>query len=461
MTRQQEPNPWIAEFRALIVLSLPLCLVQAGHHLMGFVDTALAGRVDAATLGATGLGSQVFFTVTIIGLGICMGVDPLVSQAFGAGKHESARQTLWQGAYVGLLASVPLMAVILLLAFNLERFGVEPTLATQTRFYIYGRLPSIVPMLAGVALRSYLQAAHVVRPIVWAVVVTNIFNFLADYLLLFGDEGLLAIGLPAIGLPSLGVAGLGIASTIAVVVQLAMMAWALRYVEGHERTTFTPDPPNKQIQLRIAQIGWPIGLHLVAEVGVFALVGVLAGGMGPSSVAAHQVALSLSSMAFSVCLGLAAATAVQVGRAVGRNDPAAMRRAGFCGFAMGGAFMTLSASAMWLAPGALVGIITSDPQVLVTSTSLLAVAAGFQIVDGLQAVGAGALRGLGSTRFTFGANIVGHWLIGVPIGVWLAFEAGQGVIGLWWGLTAGLASVAVALFRKFQALSRQPVVAVT
>jgi MATE family multidrug resistance protein len=195
-----------------------------------------------------------------------------------------------------------------------------------------------------------------------------------------------------------------------------------------------------------------------AEVGVFALVGVLAGRLGQMPIAAHQVAISLASFTFCFAIGIGNAGSVRVGWAIGARDTAAARRSGLVAFATGATIMTLSAVCFWLAPRQLAALLSDRPDVIAASVPLLAVAAAFQISDGIQAVGSGVLRGAGDTRFAFAANFVGHYAIGLPIAIALGLWWSRSVIGLWWGLCAGLTAVAVALLSRFWRLSSREIV---
>jgi MATE family multidrug resistance protein len=446
--RRVPDRSWGGQLAAVARLSLPLVVVQVGYHLTGVVDTALAGRVDELTVAATGLGATVFFVVTVFGVGVALGVDPLAAQAFGAGEPVGARRVLWQGLYVAVLVAFPLSLLVIAVGLCLEPMGVAAELAEPVRSYVYARLPSLLPLLACVTLRSYLQAAHVTTPIVMAAVATNALNFLADWILLFGDSGLAAVGLPGVGLPTYGVAGIGWASTVAVLAQLAVLGYAVasRPVGAGRQPLARPA---REPMRQVLRLGVPVGLQLVAEVGVFGMVSVLMGGMGSLPMASHQVALMLASTTFAACLGVGAATSVQVGRAVGAGSAIGAQRAGLSGIGLGMGFMMIPAIAMWLVPEALARLMTTDPDVVAASARLVRIAGVFQIVDGAQAVAAGALRGAGETRWPLVANLAAHWVVGMPVGAWLAFRADLGPAGLWWGLTLGLACVAVVLSAKF------------
>jgi multidrug resistance protein, MATE family len=203
-------------------------------------------------------------------------------------------------------------------------------------------------------------------------------------------------------------------------------------------------------------LGLPAALQLTLEVGVFAAATVLAGQLVPAALAAHQIALNIAGFTFMVPLGLASAGAVRVGHAVGRLDPAGAARAGWTALFLGAAFMLTAAAIFLLMPGRLIGAFTSSAAVLDYGVALLAVAAVFQLFDGLQGVATGILRGLGDTRTPMLWNLAGHWFIGLPVAYLLAFTLGFGVIGLWWGLSLGLIICGVALvvawWRRIHAL---------
>jgi MATE family multidrug resistance protein len=218
--------------------------------------------------------------------------------------------------------------------------------------------------------------------------------------------------------------------------------------------------PHEKDLRAASRIGIPIALQMGAEVGVFALAGLFAGHFGATSVAAHQIALMYGSLTFCVAVGVGSAGSVRVGWAVGAGRLEAARRAGYTAFASAAAFMSLTALGFWLLPGLLTRAMTTDPSVIATTVPLLAIAAVFQIFDGVQGAGAGVLRGYADTQFTFRANVFGHYAVGLPLALFLAFAESQGVTGLWWGLCAGLIVVAVALLLRFVRLSGRPVAAV-
>jgi multidrug resistance protein, MATE family len=441
-------TPTLAEeLSALLRLAVPLALANFGQTLIGAVDTAVVGRLGELELGATGLGNSVFFTAAVLGLGLMLGLDPLVAQALGAGERGRARRALWQGVWLAVAIGVPLTLVTIVAGSMLERFGIGAPSAEQTRLYLAARAPSLIPFLLFVAARSYLQAAGITRPMVVAVVLANLVNLPLSWILVFGSAPL--------GLPALGVAGAAWASSACTVIQLAVLAAAVRAIPlENAAAERRPDP---ELLKKSLAVGTPIGLCLLAEFGIFSLVNVLMGSLGTRALAAHQVAITIASATFMVPVGIGAAAAVRVGRAVGKADAAGARLAGFLSIGVGAAFMLLAAAAFLLAPRLLAGVVTTEVAVIEAVVPLLMVAAVFQLSDGVQAVAAGALRGAGDTRFALLATLAGHYLVGLPIGVLLAFWLELGAVGLWWGLVAGLTAVALALGIRFARLSARPI----
>jgi multidrug resistance protein, MATE family len=433
------PTPAVAELRSLLRLAAPIAFTQAGYALMGLVDTAVVGRLGAAPLGAVGLANGLFFALAVVGLGAMLGLDPLFAQAVGARDEARAHELIWQGLWLSALVTLVLALPIAALPLVLEPSGIAPEVARDARLYLWWRLPGLWPMLAFAALRSFLQSSHRLRALVLATVLANVANLGLDILLVFGG-----LGLPAMGAP-----GAGLATALCAFLQFAILASAVR--PGPRR-------PARAIDLRKAlAVGIPVGLQMGAEVGVFALVGVLAGRLGALSLAAHQIAISLASFTFCAAVGVGMAGTVRVGWAIGARDTPAARRSGLTAFAGGAGIMTVAALCFWLAPRALARMLTDQPEVIAAAVPLLAVCAVFQLSDGIQGVGSGVLRGAGDTRFTFLANLLGHYAVGLPVAILLGFELGQGVIGLWWGLCAGLTAVAIALAVRFLRLSSREI----
>ncbi len=448
--------PVRAELRALTRLAAPLAAAQAGQALMGVVDTAVVGRAGAVALAGVGLGNGLFFTIAVIGIGLMMGFDPLIAQAQGAGDATRARKLLWQGASLSLLASIPVALLLALLTLGFAPMGVEPAVAELATAFVLWRLPGLPFLLFYVGGRAYLSATGQTRPMVVATVAANLLNLPLGVLLVFGGAALPAWTGPLRLVPALGGMGAALSSSLSLVLQAAILLAAIR---AHPAPPLAPRArrPDRVELLRAVRVGLPSGLHMVVEVAFFSLASVLAARLGAEPMAAHQLALSIATFTFSVTIGVGNAGSIRVGTFVGARDRLAARRAGLTAFGAAGAFMACTGLVFLTVPGLLARLMTDDPGVAAAAVPLLRVAAVFQVFDGLQGAGAGVLRGAGVTRFTFVANLVGHWLLGAPATLLFVFGLGLGVVGLWWGFVVGLVAVATALLWRFLQVSSREI----
>jgi MATE family multidrug resistance protein len=443
------------ELRELFRLALPLAAAQAGMQLMGLVDVAVLGRYGAVELAGAGLANAVFFAAAVIGAGIVFGIDPLVSQARGAGDHVRARLVFWQGIWLGLAVSVALTLVLLAGTALIPFIGAKPELTRPATVYLLVRTLSVVPFLLFYVCRSYLQAYGKTRPMLVAMIAANVLNVFGDILFVFGGRVLPEWAGPLRSFPEMGVAGAALATVLCSILQVLVVA---RAVQSIDVGTHVDHRVSRADVGQAFHVGLPIGLHMGAEVGIFALVALLAGRLGTLHLAAHQLVIGLASFTFTIAVGVASAGTVRVGAAIGARDTVGTRIAGHATFIAGVVVMGTSALAFALAPRAIARIVTDQPAVIAAAVPLLLVAAVFQLSDGVQAVGAGVLRGAGDTKFTFYANMVGHWGIGLPVALYLGFSRGMGIVGLWWGLCAGLTAVAAILLVRFELISRAPIV---
>lgn len=444
------PGPSLVrdELRSLARLGLPLALASLAQTLLSVVSSALVGRLGALELGAIGLGSSLHFAGAVLGMGVMLGLDPLFAQAAGAGDEQRARRALAQSFWLAFVLGIPLALASLLVGTRLEQMGIDATRAGFAREYLVVRAPSLVPYLWFIGLRSHAQAAGAERAVFASV------SWALAAMMVTGPA--LVLGVPLLGLPGLGVLGAGLAETSCTLLQLVLLM--VLVLPARRRTAARLlGAPSLAIWAQAARVGVPVGLQLLAEFGVFALVNVLVALVDAPALAAHHVAITLASTAFMVPVGLGAAAAVRVGRGVGQNDARAARLGGLVAMAIAFCFMLAVAASFLVFPRLLAGLLTTDEGVVDATVQLLLIAAAFQIADGLQAVAAGALRGAGDTQFTLFANLVGHYVLGAPLGVALALGAGLGARGLWWGLALGLAFVAIALAWRFVRVSGRPI----
>jgi MATE family multidrug resistance protein len=421
-----------------IRLAWPVIMAELGWMFMGVVDTIMVGWLAPQAIGAVGLGGIVFFTVAVFGMGLLLGLDTFVSQAYGAGDLHECHRWLRAGVHLACLAALPVMLLAFGLVAAMPLFRWHPMVQSLTAPYLSALAWGSLPLLLYASFRRYLQAQGIVRPVMITLLAANGVNALFNWLLIFGH----------LGLPALGVNGSAWATVIA---RVFMASCLLTVIIRHERVNRLglSDVSFLQIEWdrvwRLLRLGVPAAMQITAEVGIFGAVAALAGRIDPVSLAGHQVALNIASVTFMVPLGLASAGAVRVGHAVGRRDSPGAAAAGWAAIAIGATFMTLAAIVFLAAPARLAALFTRDAAVITTSIALLRVAAAFQLFDGIQAVTTGALRGLGDTRTAMLVNVVGHWLIGLPFAAFMAFSLGWGVIGLWWGLSISLTLVGIVL----------------
>lgn len=426
-----------SELRPMLALATPVVMAELGWVTMGIVDTIMVGGLGAGAIGAVGLASMLFFAVAVFAMGLLLGLDPLVAQAFGARRLDECHRWLVDGLWLGVLITLPMVAIVFGMNTSLGGWGLPQGVLLLTRPYLAILTWSLPPLLFYVAFRRYLQAMSVVRPIMFALVSANLVNAIANWTLIYGH----------FGAPAMGVRG----SAYATLAARIFMAGSLLIVIIRHEAHVTPrlrDTPFGLDLLRVRRLfvlGFPAAGQSVLEVGVFAAATALAGRVSVNALAAHQIALNLAAFTFMVPLGVASAAAVRVGQAVGRRDPRGAASAGWTAIAIGVGFMSTAALVFLLMPRALIHAFTRDRAVLEIGVSLLFVAAVFQLFDGLQGVTTGALRGLGDTRTAMLWNLTGHWLVGLPLGYLLCFRWGLGVVGLWWGLSVGLMICGVAL----------------
>ena len=435
------------EFRSLVRLALPIVVVQVGLMFMGVVDTLMVGRVSAAALAAVALGNLYFFFIAIFGMGVLFGLDPVISQAVGAGDDPAIARGVQRGLILAglltVLALIPLLPVEAIIVLLRQPADVTPLAAG----YVHAATPGILAFFAFIVLRQTLQAMDRVRPIVIAIIAANLVNVLMNWLLVFGNWGF----------PVLGPVGTGWASTFSRWTMLVFLAaLTVRRLGPYLRPVGTVILQPRPLW-RMLRLGAPIGAQFQLEMGAFAVVALMMGWLGTAQMAGHQVAINLASLAFMVPVGIAQAGAVRVGQAVGRDDPGGARAAVKSALIAGAGFMTVTAVIFLAFPGPLTDLYTDEPEVVAVAVALIPIAGVFQVADGLQVVSAGVLRGVGDTTAPFVANLLAFWMFGMPIGVWLGFRTGAGPVGLWWGLVAGLGLVALFLVLRVRVRMRREI----
>ena len=434
--RATVPTP--AEFRALVRLAVPVVAVQVGLMFMGVVDTLMVGHLSARALGAVALANLYFFTIAIAGVGTLMALDPLVSQAVGAGDEPAISRALQRGLVLACLGTVPVCLGLALVRPVFAAAGEPAELLDPAAAYIRVIIPGMLPFFIFVVFRQTLQATRRIAPIVAVTLAANVLNAGLNWVFIFGH----------LGSPALGVAGAALATTISRwAMAFALLAAGWREL-GPRLLPWRREALDAGALGRMLRVGLPIGGQMLLEYGIFALVGALMGRIGTLAVGGHQIALNLAALVFMVPQGTGAATSVLVGQAIGAEDGARASRAAAGGLLLGGGFMVASAAVFLAAPGFLARLYTPDEAVQAVARPLIELAGAFAVFDGLQAVAIGILRGIGDTRAPVVISMLGYWLIGLPASLLLGFRLGMGPPGLWWGLVLGLAVTAAVLLAR-------------
>ena len=428
-----------SEFLPMLKIAGPVVMAELGWMAMGVVDTAMVGPLGPEAISAAGVGSAMHMGLTVFGMGLLLGLDTLVSQAFGRRDIRDCHRWLFDGLTLAAVMTIPIGALCALVWWAIPSLGFHPAVKPLLRSY-FGIVALSTPfLLLYAACRRYLQGMHVVTPLMFALVTANVINAGLNWVFIHGH----------LGFPAWGVTGSAVATLFARIYMLGVLMIAVWWYDKQRtgESIWHVDRVIDRARLtRLLWLGLPAASQVAAEVGIFVLVTALAGMLDPISSAAHQIALNMSGVAFMIPLGLSSAGAVRVGHAVGSGDRARAAAAGWTAILLVVIMMAITGLTFVLVPGHLIGAFSTHELVLSVGTSLLFLAAVFQLFDGIQVVITGTLRGLGDTRTAMIVTLVAHWLLGLPVSYMLGFVLGWGVWGLWVGLTLGLIVAGVILF---------------
>lgn len=441
----ENPSAVRVEFSKLVRLALPIVILQVGLMLFGVVDTWFMSHVSTDAIAAVGMGHAIIFLFFSFGIGFLYGVDSLSAHAIGAGEHLRAARVAAHGLFAALLLG---LAFFLLLTFSagfiVRQTGMPEAVQRQALVFLSYQRWFFFPGLIFIAARLYLQALGQLRFIVVLLAAANVLNYFLNKILVVGDWGFTAYGVAGAGMATI-IANICLSSCI-----LARLYWAIRGFG------WAPWRFDRSVAKDLVRLGLPGGAQTSLEISMFGVVSLLMGRFGSATMAAHQITLNLASLTFMVPLGVSFAAAVRVAHALGAGEPERSRLAGNLALGLGLIFM-LSTSALFIIfPRWLVSFYSADPELVETGSRLLRIAGLFQLADGAQVLLTGILRGLGDTRLSMLANFCGHWCLGFPIGALFAFQLGFGAVGLWYGLTIGLAFVSLFLLYCYRRKTQTP-----
>ena len=441
---------WRVEIVETVKLAWPIALTQVGQIAMMTTDLALIGRLGDGAIAAVGLAHLILFAGFVFGMGPVSAVAPLTAQAFGARKPRMVRRALRVGLWAAVMLGVPINIAQLWGEEILMAAGQSSDTAALAARYLVGLAWSMIPAWCFIALRNFMGAVNRPEPALWITLAAIPANALLAYALIHG----------ASGLPRLDLLGAGLATTVVNLAMCAAAIWVCYICRPFKKYRVLGRfwRADWELMRKLLAIGLPISGALMLEWGLFSSAALLMGWIGTTALAAHQIALQIATILFMVPFGISLAATVRVGHAVGRRDPVATRRAGFGALALGAAIM-LAVTAIVVALREVIPLLflgAEAPERADTAplaATLLLVGASFFITDGVQAIAAGALRGLNDTRVPMAFAAISFWLIGFSSAYSLAFPAGLGAIGIWIGFSIAVGTFATLLVWRFHSLT--------
>ncbi|MFT4246580.1 MAG: MATE family efflux transporter [Pseudomonas sp.] len=439
------------EVRTTVLLALPLVLGHVSAGLIGFVDNVIAGHHGTDTLAAVTIGTALLWLPMLVPIGTLISLTASVSQLHGAGREREIAPLFRQALWLSLGLGAVMFGFLSLVPPLLPAFGIAPDIVPGATAFLHA------VRWGGPALTLYFCMRYLCEGMHWTLP-TMLLGF--GGLLVLAPLGY-ALTYGRLGFAEHGAEGLGIASAVTMWLQalaFALYLWRARRF-AHLKLFEHFERPRWGAIGDLLRTGLPIGITVLMEGGLFIVTALLIGRLGAVQAAAHQIAISVSQLCFMIPLGVAEATTVRVGHAVGRGNPLGMRRAAWAGYAIVLATQTLSASTLLFGHDAIVALYTDDIAVAALASTLLLFAATFQFPDGIQVLSAGALRGLKDTRVPMFIAMFAYWGLGMPLGAGLGLGLGWGPQGMWIGLIIGLTAAAVLLGWRFRISSRRLIAA--
>jgi len=432
-----------------LTLAYPVVIGQLGFIMMGVVDSLMVGELGATPLAAASLANGIFILIFIVGIGISFAVIPLVSIAVGANKYTECGIIFRQSLIVNMILALVLMLMTFICADLLKYFNQPKAVVEQAESYSRILGFSILPAMLFQTFRQFIEGLSVMRPTMVISIAANLINIFGNWIFIFGN-----LGFPALGLDGAGWATFFSRLFMALVISYYVMK-SNRFKQYDVTLKFKGF--NIPIIKKILRLGFPSAFQYLFEVGAFSFAVIMVGWLGTKQLAAHQIAINLASISFMAALGVSIAGNIRVGNAVGKQDTKEIRRAGFSAIFLGASIMAFAGIIFVLFRELLPRLYVDDVKVISFASSLLVIAALFQISDGIQAVGIGILRGLtdvkGPTLITF----IAYWILGLPIAYLLGFIFDLGVEGVWIGLLIGLTASAVMLTVRFNRKSKHKI----
>lgn len=430
--------------RRLFIIAYPVMLSHLGHIAVGVADSMMVGQLGAIPLAAVSLANSIFVLALMFGIGVSYGITPLVAAADGKGHVKRIARLLKHSLLINMIFGVLLFGLLIVVIPFLYQLNQPEEVVEKATPYLWVIGASMIPFMFFQGYKQLIEGLGHTRQAMVITLLANGLNVGLNYLLIFGK----------LGFPEMGLVGAGWATLFSRVVMAAIMAAyfykSTRFVHYRQAV----EGYKKKIFRKLMSLGVPMGFQYVFEVGAFSGAAIMVGWIGANALAAHQIAINLASISYMVASGFAAAATVRVGNQLGRGYLESMRRAGFISFGLVVLMMIGFAATFIAGQHFFPSLYIDNQEVIEMAGTLLVIAAFFQLSDGIQVVGLGTLRALEDVKIPTLITLVAYWVIGIPGGYLLAFHAGLGVQGIWWGLLSGLTVAAVLLLWRFSRLSR-------
>jgi multidrug resistance protein, MATE family len=438
----------LQEVKHTLRLGWPIILGNLTQMVLGIIDSAMVGAIHSSQLAAASFVNNIISIPLILGIGLTMAISPLVANAMGEGDKDKPLRILYNGLWIiGFIALA--MAITIHLGVGLVyHMGQDLIVAELSEAYLIWMAWGMVPMVLFIGMKQFADGLGKTQAPMYIALASIPINVILNYMFIFGKWGA----------PRLELEGAGIGTLVARI--LIMIAIAVLILKGKG---FAPYRQNlrEQLQFRasrlrdVIRIGIPSAMQYGMESASFAVSGIMAGWLGYIQQAAHQIALGLASITFMVSLGISVAGSIRVAYAYGKKDLTSAYHIGKTTLFMAGAYGMFCAILFILGRHHLPLLFNDEAPVLAFASTLLLLAAVFQISDSVQAVGVGLLRGIQDVRVPTVLVALAYWGVGIPAGYWLAFKAGMEVAGIWMGFVLGLSVSAVLLSLRFLRLTRR------
>lgn len=436
-------------FKTTFHLAYPVMLSQLGQVSVGVADSMMVGRLGAIPLAAASLGNSIFFVIMMFGIGVSMGITPLVSVAEGKGKPKRISRLFSHGLWINAATGLILTMLVLGLSQGLHFLNQPEEVVILAVPYLLIITASLIPLMVFQTFKQLAEGLSQTRQAMYITIFCNLVNVLLNWVLIWGVWGF----------PELGLNGAGWATLISRVLMMILMGGYVLYSKRYRVFQLRLLNPKASLPMvsRILKIGIPTGFQYIFEVSAFSTAAIMMGWIGVNALAGHQIALNLASISYMMATGLSTAGMIRVSNQIGKGNLSGMREAGMTVFGMVIAFMLVCAVVFFAFRFFLPTLYIDDPEVISLSASLLIIAGLFQLSDGVQVVGLGVLRGLEDVKVPTLVTLMAYWVLGLPLGYVLAFEFGWAEKGVWIGLLIGLTITAVMLFYRFHQLSKKKI----